>query len=122
TRPSSSGWRGSCPPSSGTTPCPASGGSTSATRGATGSRCSHLPPARQRTAERDLVGVLEVAADGEAARETGDADAAAQAVGQVGGGRLAGHVRVGRENDLLDAVPLDAPHQLVDAQVGGLDA
>ena len=37
----------------------------------------HLAPAGQRTAERDLVGVLEVSADGEPAREPGDADASA---------------------------------------------
>ncbi|HVV58357.1 MAG TPA: hypothetical protein VHC45_08335 [Gaiellaceae bacterium] len=36
---------------------------------------SHLAPAGERAAEGDLVGVLEVAADGEAAREPGHADA-----------------------------------------------
>src|SRR2546426_2004999 len=36
---------------------------------------------------------------------------------QVGGGRLARHVRIGREHDLLHAVPLDAAEQLVDAQI-----
>jgi hypothetical protein len=35
----------------------------------------HLPTARQRAAEGDLVGVLEITADREAARETRDADA-----------------------------------------------
>src|SRR5436305_9218724 len=35
----------------------------------------HLAPAAERAAERDLVGVLEIAPDGKAAREAGDADA-----------------------------------------------
>jgi hypothetical protein len=35
----------------------------------------HLAPAGERAAEGDFVGVLEVAADGEPAREPGDADA-----------------------------------------------
>jgi hypothetical protein len=37
----------------------------------------HLAPAGERTAEGDLVGVFEVAADGEPARKPGDADASA---------------------------------------------
>ena len=41
------------------------------------SRALHLPPARERAAEGDLVRVLEVSADGEPAREAGDADASA---------------------------------------------
>ena len=40
-------------------------------------RALHLAPAGERTPEGDLVGVLEVPADGEAAREPGDADASA---------------------------------------------
>ena len=39
------------------------------------SRALHLSPAGERPAERDLVGVLEVPADGEPAREPGDANA-----------------------------------------------
>jgi hypothetical protein len=35
---------------------------------------SHLPAAGQRSAESDLVGVLEIAPDGKPAREAGDAD------------------------------------------------
>ena len=50
---------------------------------------SHLPAAGERAAQRHLVGVLEVAADREPAREPGHAAAAAQAVGQVRGGGLA---------------------------------
>ena len=37
----------------------------------------HLTPARKRTAKGDLVGVLEIASDGESAREPRDADASA---------------------------------------------
>ena len=40
-------------------------------------RALHLAPARERTAKRDLVGVLEVASDREPAREPRDADASA---------------------------------------------
>ena len=43
---------------------------------------SHLAAAGERPAERDLVGVLEVAADGQAAREARHAHAAAQPVGE----------------------------------------
>src|SRR5262245_62559489 len=83
---------------------------------------SHFPTPAQRPAQCHLVRVLEVGADGKAAGEASHPDAAAQAVGEVGSGRLAGHVRVRREHDLLDAVPLDAAQQLVDAQVLRLDA
>ena len=41
------------------------------------SRALHLAPAGERAAEGDLVRVLEVSADGEPAREAGDADASA---------------------------------------------
>ena len=40
-------------------------------------RALHLAPPRERTPEGDLVGVLEVAADREPAREPSDADASA---------------------------------------------
>src|SRR5207244_2821755 len=58
----------------------------------------------------------------EAAREAGHADAAAEAIGEICGRSLAGHVRVGREHDLLDAVRVDAAQELVDPQVFRLDA
>ena len=41
------------------------------------SRALHLPPAGEGAAERDVGGVFEVPADGEPAREPGDADASA---------------------------------------------
>src|SRR5262245_31206123 len=78
-------------------------------------RLRHLAAPGEGAAERDLVGVLEVAAHREAAGEPRHADAATEAVGEVGGGRLARHVRVRREDDLLDAVPVDAVEELVDA-------
>ena len=46
----------------------------------------------------------------------------AEPVGEVGGGRLAGHRRVGGENDLADAVGVDPVDELVDPQVGRVDA
>ena len=58
---------------------------------------------RQRAAEGDLVRVLEVAADGQAAGQARHPHAVAQPVGEVRRRRLAGHVRVRREHDLLDA-------------------
>src|SRR5687767_7163082 len=67
-----------------------------------------LAPARERPAERDLVGVLEVAADGESAREPRHGRPVAEPVGEIGGGRLAGHVRVRREHDLADLALRDA--------------
>src|SRR5947207_1914774 len=83
---------------------------------------SHFATAAQRPAEGDLVGVLEVGAHRQAACQPCDANAAAEAVGEKGRRRLAGHVRVRREHDLLDAVALDTAEQLVDAQVLRFDA
>src|SRR5262245_17776051 len=107
----------------------AAGGSAGSTAG-TGSKVVsamalsvlHLPATGERAAERDLVRVLEVAPDRQPACEPRDPGAVTQAVGQVGGRRLAGHVRIRGEDDLLDPVSLHAPEQLVDAEVGGLDA
>src|SRR6478735_9315327 len=73
--------------------------------------------------ERDLVGVLEVAADGQAGRESGDRDAdVAQQPAQVGGGGLALEVGVGGDDDLLDLPRGEPGHELADAQVVGADA
>src|SRR5438034_4295820 len=109
-------------------PAPA-GGSAGSTAG-TGSKVVslmvlsvlHRAATGESPAERDLVCVLEVAADRKAACEPSHAGALAQAVGQVGGCRLAGHVRVRREDDLLDAVSVHPLQELVDAEVRGLDA
>src|SRR5256885_2755977 len=82
----------------------------------------HLAAAVQRPPEGHFVCVLEVAADRKPARESRNARAAAQPVREIGRGRLAGHVRVGREHDLLHAVSLHPVEQLVDPQVRRLDA
>src|SRR6266404_5950325 len=81
----------------------------------------HLAAARERAPERHFVCVLEIAADRQAARESCHAHSAAQTVGEVRRGRFAGHVRVRCEHDFLHAVALDAVHELVDAQMCGLD-
>src|SRR3954453_17780396 len=82
----------------------------------------HLAAADERPPEGDLVGVLEVAADREAAGEAGYADAAAQTVGEVRRSCLARHVRIRGEHDLLHAVSIDAVQQLVDPQARRLDS
>src|SRR3954468_173231 len=82
----------------------------------------HLTAARERSTERHLVRVFEVPADRESASESGHTHAPAQTVGQEGRGRLASHVRIRREHDLLDPVSLDPTEQLVDPQMLGLDA
>ena len=82
----------------------------------------HLAAAGESAAQRHLVGVLQVPAHGETAGEARHAHASAQSVREVRGRRLARHVRVRREHDLLHAVAFDAPDQLVDAQVLWIDA
>src|SRR5438132_10841685 len=65
-----------------------------------------------------LVGVFEVAAHGQPARQTGDVHAQrGQATLQVASGGVAFHVRVGGQDDLLHAVTLDASDELLDLQV-----
>src|SRR5699024_2711208 len=57
----------------------------------------------QGPTEGELVGVFEITADGEPARDTGDLDAERpQQAAQVHGGRLALDVGVGAEDDLGD--------------------
>ena len=85
-------------------------------------RKSDRAPAGQCPAESDLVGVLQVAAHGQPAREPGHGDAVAQPVGEIGSRRLAGHVRVGGEHDLRDLPVCDPAQQLTDPQVLGLDS
>jgi len=82
----------------------------------------HLAAAGQRPPERDFVRVLQVAADRQAAGQPRHAHASAQAVGDVSRGRLARHVRIRGEHDLLHAVPFNPSNQLVDAQMLGVDA
>src|SRR3954471_1975218 len=71
----------------------------------------------ERPTQGYLVGVLEIAADGQPAGEARDTGAVTEAVGEVRRRRLAVHIRVRREHDFLDAVPLDALQQLVDSKV-----
>jgi len=72
------------------------------------------PPALECAAECELVGVFEVAADGQAAGQAGDLDAqGGQAAFEVPGGGVALDVRVGGQDDLLDRVALDAAEEVV---------
>src|SRR5215213_6101247 len=82
-----------------------------------------LATAFERPAQRDLVGVLEVAADGEAAGDAGGAHAEGlQQPGQVHGGGLALDVGVGGEDHLGDALGVDSGEHLLDPQLLGPDA
>ena len=83
---------------------------------------SDLTAAGECSAEGDLVGVLQVAPHRQPARQPGHGDAVAQPVGQIGGGRFAGHVRVGGEDDLRDLTVRDSSQQLADPQVLGLNS
>src|SRR5439155_25361951 len=91
-------------------------------RCASRSLTSHLTATGKRPTERDLVRILEITADGQAAREPRHARAVAETVGDVSGGRLARHRRVRRQHDLVDTVGVDPADQLVDAEVARLDA
>src|SRR4029079_19533708 len=75
-------------------------------------------------AERDLVRVLEIGADGEAAGQAGDRHvgrALAQSVGEVERRGLAGGGRVGRDHHLADRrAVVDAAEQLRDVEVLGV--
>src|SRR5262249_6247775 len=63
--------------------------------------------------EGDLVGVFEVAADGQTTRDAGDAHAERlEELGEVDGRGLALHARVGGEDDLLHAGRLEARQEL----------
>src|SRR4029450_11290417 len=83
----------------------------------------HLAAAGEGAAQGDLVGVFEVAADGEATGDAGDPDAeGGQEAGQVHGGGLALDVGVGGQDDLAGGGGLQAAQQLADAQVVRADA
>src|SRR3954462_13120777 len=88
------------------------------------------PPGLERAAagegaaQRDLVGVLQVAAHRESGGQARDRDvggALVELARDVQGGRLAGGGRVGGQDDLAHAV-LDPAVELGEAQVLGLDA
>src|SRR5215218_108403 len=79
-----------------------------------------LAAAGEGAAEGNLVGVLEVAADRQAARDAGDPDAERrEQAGQVHRGRLPLDVGVGGQDHLADPVRLQAGQQLPDPQVVG---
>jgi hypothetical protein len=84
------------------------------------SRYIERRPASARP-ERHFVGVLEVSADREPAREPCHAHLVAKPVGEVRGRRLPRHRRVRGEHDLRDAVRGDTREQAVDPEVGRLD-
>src|SRR5690606_1905294 len=81
-----------------------------------------LPAALQGPPQRQLVGVLEVAAHRQAARDPGDPHAERlEQPAEVHGRRLALEVGVGAQDDLGDALPLDAVEQLPHPQLVGAD-
>src|SRR5690554_4308895 len=79
--------------------------------------------AGERAPEGDLVGVLEVAPDRQAAGQAGDGQSQLpDHQRQVGRGRLALGVRVGGEDELGDGAAGQAGHQLADPQLVRSDA
>src|SRR4030095_1678744 len=85
--------------------------------GARTSSDRHLPAAGEAAAQGGLVGVLEVAADGEAAGDAGDPDAeGVEEAGQVHGRGLALDVWGGGQDDPAAGVRLQAAQQLADAE------
>ena len=81
------------------------------------------PAALQRLGQRDLVGVLEIAADGQAPGDTRDAHAERpQELGQVERGGLALHVGIGGQDDLVHPARVQARQQLAHLDVVGADA
>src|SRR3984885_14481380 len=84
------------------------------------SRTSHVEqaPALERTAQGDLVRVLQVAADRQPAGRPRHPDAhRLDEPGDKGRGRLALQVRVGRQDQLGDPAVRQPGHQLLDPQV-----
>src|SRR5262249_32304344 len=73
--------------------------------------------------EGALVGVFEVAADGQTARDAGDAHAERlEELGEINGRGLALHARVCGEDDFLHAGRLEAHQELAHTQVLGANA
>src|SRR4051794_19421455 len=76
--------------------------------------------ALERPPQGDLVGVLQVPTDGQPAGETGDREPhRGHQAGQVGGGRLALDVRVGRDNEPGAGAAHQPGHELLAPQVVG---
>src|ERR1022692_3170729 len=80
------------------------------------------PPSFECASQRDLVGVLELAADRQAAGGPGDPDSERlDQPGQVRRRRLAFQVGVGRENQLGNGAVGQPRHQFLDPQILGAD-
>src|SRR5690606_5529487 len=78
---------------------------------------------QEGAAQRHLVGVVEIATDGQAGGEAGDGQLErGQQAGEIGGGGLALDVRVQREDHLGGLAGAEAAHELGDAQVVGAHA
>ena len=67
-----------------------------------------LLPSLQRSRQGNVVGVLQLRAEGQAAGEAGDSNAeGGDNAAEVHGGLLAFHVGIGRQDDLFDRVVLE---------------
>ena len=79
-----------------------------------------LPSRLDGAAQRDLVGVLELAAHRQAARQTRDLDVERlDEAREIGGRGLALDVGVGGDEDLGDVLAAEASHELADVQLVG---
>src|SRR5262249_38652843 len=86
------------------------------------SEALHVAAAFEGLRQCHLVGVLEVAAHGKAARDARDPPREGlQQLGQVDRRRLALDARVGGENDLLHRLALEADQQLAYLEILGTD-
>src|SRR5215475_15124761 len=81
------------------------------------------PPSLERPSQRDLIGILEVTADGQAAGRPGDAEPERlDQPGQIGGCGFTFQVRVCRQDQLVDLAVPQPGHQLGYPQVFRADA
>src|SRR5450432_3476429 len=91
-------------------------------RSSTGSDIE-LPPALERTAERHFVGVFKIPADGQATRKAGHPQShRLDQPRQVGRGRFAFEVGVGRQDQFGDRPVSEPSHELAHPQIVGPDA
>src|SRR3954453_17132384 len=82
-----------------------------------------VSPSCECASQGHLVGVLEITAYRQSTRQTGHAQVhVLQESAEIGGGRVALDVGVGRQDDLGDGPVGEPPHQLPDAQLLGTDA
>src|SRR5665811_1526102 len=86
-------------------------------------RCGFVEGVGVGAAERHFVGVFEVAADGQSAREFGDLHAERrQHPHEVGRGRFAFKIGVRRKDDLFNGVIAESLQEFLDAQLVRADA